>query len=174
MPVTRQPGTYQHKLLAGQRAASPARPMLPCDADRFSLWTLLPNRQALHTSSALLTLWWLPHANPGSVPYSWQGRARTRLHDGGGAEVDAAHVVLRARVVYGGVLGLEQEVLRLQVPVHHPPAPIQPSLDTAVALAGDPTICSMLRVHKKCMVASCDIRHSIITGKDIKVRSMLT
>jgi len=63
---------------------------------------------------------------------------RTRAHERRGAKVDAAHVVLRARVVHRCVLGFEQKILRLQVAVHHAPAPPPGRLapDQGVAASG--------------------------------------
>ena len=48
-------------------------------------------------------------------------KARTMLQRGGGAEVDAAQVAHGAVRVLARNLALQQQVLRLQVPVHHAP-----------------------------------------------------
>ena len=58
---------------------------------------------------------------PSRWKQSGQGRARTVLQQRGRAEVDAAQVAQRAARVLAGHLALQQQVLRLQVAVHHAP-----------------------------------------------------
>ena len=65
--------------------------------------------------------------------------------------------MLRARVVHRGVLGLEQEVLRLQVPVHHAPAPAQDSLSAACTGGGIQARTTPLSLYEQRMVAENDL-----------------